>query len=76
MYIVAIAWLFVALVLTISQPNLVAAVLTFVFWGLVPLALLLWLVGTPARLRAKARRQHASPIRKDAPDSSDNAGRE
>lgn len=54
MYIVAIAWLFTSILLAISQPSLVAGLLTFCFWGLFPLALLLWLIGTPARMRSKA----------------------
>ncbi len=59
MYIIAIAWLFTAALLTLGQTSFVAAVLSFFFWGLMPLSLLLWLVGTPARLRRKAARQKA-----------------
>ncbi len=57
MYIIAIAWLFTAALMTLGQTSVVAGVLTFFFWGLAPLGLLLWLIGTPARLRSKARRQ-------------------
>lgn len=57
MYIVAIAWLFTALLLSIGQPSLIAALLTLLFWGILPLCLLLWLIGTPARLRRKAIEQ-------------------
>lgn len=60
MYIIAIAWLFTASLLSIGQSSVVAGVLTFLFWGLLPLCLLLWLIGTPARLRRKARRERAS----------------
>jgi hypothetical protein len=56
MYIVAIAWLYVALLMAATEPNLVAAVLSFVFYGILPLMLLLWLVGTPARRRRAAKR--------------------
>jgi len=57
MYIIAIAWLYVALLAAISDTTVVGGVLTFVFWGLAPLALFLWLVGTPARHRTAARRE-------------------
>ena len=59
MYIIAIAWLYVVLIAAISDTTVVGGVLTFVFWGLGPLALFLWLAGTPARRRASARREAA-----------------
>lgn len=54
MYIVAIAWLYVVLLIAAADTTVVGGVLTFVFYGLAPLSLLLWLVGTPARRRRKA----------------------
>jgi membrane protein implicated in regulation of membrane protease activity len=50
-YIVAIAWIYVALMMAITERSLVAGTMTFLFYGLLPLALLLWLVGTPRRRR-------------------------
>lgn len=61
MYIVVIAWLFVALIIAISQASLVASVLSFVFWGLVPLSLIVWLFGTSERRRRKAKQTNQSP---------------
>ncbi len=60
MYIVAIAWLYVTLLMAATEPSLVRGVLTFVFYGLGPLALLLWLMGGPRRRRDRARREQAS----------------
>jgi len=51
MYIVAIAWLYVVLMMAITERSVVAGVMTFLFYGLAPLALFLWLVGTPQRRR-------------------------
>lgn len=51
MYIIAIAWLYVALLAAISDTTVVGGVLTFVFLGLLPMSLFLWLFGTPARRR-------------------------
>jgi hypothetical protein len=51
MYVVAIAWLYVTLLMAATEPSLTAGVLTFGFYGLAPLALLLWLFGTPQRRR-------------------------
>ncbi|HLW05260.1 MAG TPA: hypothetical protein VKY38_06740 [Azoarcus sp.] len=57
MYMIAIGWMYVVLMASIANPNPVGGVLTFFFAGLGPLALFLWLFGTPARRRAKARRE-------------------
>lgn len=56
MYIVAIAWLYVALLATVAETTVIGAVLTFLFYGLAPLSLFLWLFGTPARRRRSAQR--------------------
>ncbi len=59
-YIVAIAWLYVTLLMAATEPSLVRGVLTFVFYGLGPLALLLWLMGGPRRRRDRGRRARGS----------------
>jgi hypothetical protein len=50
-YIVAIAWLYVVLMMSLTETSVVAGIATFVFYGLAPLSLFLWLVGTPQRRR-------------------------
>ena len=61
MYIVAIAWLYVTLMMavaeaTASNGTVLGAVITFVLYGLLPLGILLYIMGTPGRRRAiKAR---------------------
>jgi len=69
MYIIAIAWLYVALLAALSDTTVVGGVLTFVFWGLAPLALFLWLIGTPARRRDAARRGDEDTGTNDRADS-------
>ena len=58
MYIVAIAWLYVALMMSLAeatstQGSVLGAVITFIFYGIGPLALVMYLLGTPARRRAR-----------------------
>mgnify|MGYP000013396523 FL=1 len=53
MYIIAIAWLYVAFLMAVSETSLVAGIMTFVFYGLLPCALLLWILGAPQRKRNK-----------------------
>lgn len=54
MYIVAIGWLWVVLMMALTETSVTAGILSFLFYGLAPLALFLWLVGTPARRRRSA----------------------
>lgn len=49
MYIIAIGWLYVTVLMAFTETSLVAGTLTFLFYGLFPVALLLWLLGTPVR---------------------------
>lgn len=56
MYIIAIAWLYVTVLMALTETNITAGILTFLLYGLFPLALLLWLLGTPERRRRAAKR--------------------
>lgn len=55
MYIIAIGWLYVVLLMALTESSVVAGVLTVLVFGLAPLALFLWLFGTPERRRRKRR---------------------
>ncbi len=68
MYIVVIAWFYVVLLMAFTEASITAGVLTFVFMGLAPCALLVWLFGGPARNRAK-RLQKLQHMAEDARDS-------
>ncbi len=64
MYIVAIAWLYVVVLMVLAEGFAVGgswldAAMTFVLYGLVPGSIALYLVGTPSR-RAARRRAAAS----------------
>ncbi|AQV93696.1 hypothetical protein BJN34_07295 [Cupriavidus necator] len=59
MYIVAIGWLYVALMMAITEHNVVAGVATFLMYGLAPVALVLYIMGTPGRRRRKAEAERA-----------------
>jgi hypothetical protein len=54
MYVIAIGWLYVTLLMAATEANLTAGVLTFTLYGVAPLALFLWLFGTPQRRRNQA----------------------
>lgn len=57
MYIVAIAWLYVVVLMALTETSFIAGLVTLVFYGIAPLALFLWLMGTPERRRRQRSRQ-------------------
>lgn len=69
MYIVAIAWLYVALMMALTASSLAAGTLNFVFYGLAPCALFLWLAGTPQRRRNRLNQARAEQPRPADPDA-------
>ena len=72
MYLVAIAWSYVVLMMAVAeatspQGTLLGAFFTLLLYGALPLAVVLYLMGTPQRRRARrvAEAQAASAV---APD--------
>jgi hypothetical protein len=64
MYIVAIAWLYVVVLMSLAEGfaaggSWLGAAITFALYGLVPGSIALYLIGTPSR-RAARRRAEAS----------------
>ena len=58
MYIVAIAWVFVVLLMAAaeaasSQGTVLGALVTLLLYGALPLSIVLYLMGTPGRRRAR-----------------------
>ncbi len=64
MYLVAIAWMYVALMMavaeaTASNGTVLGAIVTFVLYGVVPISIVMYLLATPARNRARKARERA-----------------
>ncbi len=62
MYIVPIAWLYVAFMMAVAeatstQGTVLGAFFTFVLYGLMPIGLLLYFMGTPGRRRKRLARE-------------------
>lgn len=63
MYLVAITWLFIALLMalaeaTASNGSVLGAIVTFLLYGLGPVSIVLYVLGTPARkARLRLREQ-------------------
>ena len=63
LYIVAIGWIFVVVLMSVveataSNGSVLGAIFTFLLYGVIPLGLVLYLLGTP--LRAKQRQAQVS----------------
>lgn len=65
MYLIAIAWMYVVLMMAVAeamspQGTLLGALVTLLLYGVAPLALLLYILGTPLRRRRRAREEAAA----------------
>ena len=69
MYIVAIAWLYVTVLMALTETSVVAGILSLLFYGLLPISLLLWLFGGPGRRRHAARKAAQTSARDSASDA-------
>ena len=71
MYIVAIAWLYVTVMMAIAEGSssngtVLGAIITLVLYGLLPVGLVMYLMGTGARRRAiRAREASARAVDPD-----------
>lgn len=64
MYLVPIGWLYVTLMMALAeglapQGTWLGAAITFVFYGLLPTALLMYLLGAPGRRRLRKAQEAA-----------------
>lgn len=90
MYLVVIAWLYVSVMMAVAEasvPNgsILGAIITFLLYGLLPCAILIYIFGTPQRkrrLHAKRQKEQqewdAAQVKSasnTAPDSSSHAAR-
>ena len=65
MYLVAIAWLYVTLMMAVAEAmapggTVLGAIVTFMLYGLLPLSIVLYILATPARKRARRAREEAA----------------
>jgi hypothetical protein len=82
MYIVVIAWFYVAVLMAVAEATsstgtLLGALITFLLYGLLPIGIVMYVMGSPlrkkARLAAEAQAQTHSPT-SPTPESGQSAG--
>ena len=59
MYLVAIGWIYVVLMMSITEETIVAGVMTFLFYGLLPVGIILYLGDSPRRRRKRKMEEEA-----------------
>ncbi len=75
MYLIAIAWIYVVLLMAVAealstQGSVLGALITFVLYGVLPLSILLYVMGTPMRRRARLQAEQAAEPAAAVPDAS------
>jgi hypothetical protein len=61
MHIVAIGWMYVVLMMSLTEKSFVAGIMTFVFYGVVPVGIIWYLSGSGRRrFRARAAQRAAA----------------
>lgn len=73
MYLVVIGWMYVVglwavMEATASNGTVLGAIVTLVLWGLLPVGLMMYVMGTPTRRRARLRADAASATQPDEGD--------
>ena len=77
MYLVVIAWIYVALMMAVAEATnttgtLLGAVITFVLYGAAPVSLVVYLMGSPSRrrhIKAREAAERAAAIESEADSS-------
>jgi hypothetical protein len=77
MYLVAIAWMYVVVMMAVAeaispQGTVLGALITLVFYGLLPISIILYIMGTPSRRRARMKAEAEAEVQASAaaPDGS------
>ncbi|MGK6307777.1 hypothetical protein [Variovorax sp. DT-64] len=84
MHLVVIAWLYVTLMMAVAEATntngtVLGAVFTFLLYGLAPVALVVYLMGAPARrkaIRAREAAEREAAIQAGKPSAAPDAGGE
>ena len=64
MYLIAIAWIYVALMMAVAEATntngtIIGAIVTFVLYGVFPVSIVMYLLRTPVRNRARKAQERA-----------------
>jgi hypothetical protein len=75
MYLIVVGWMYVVVMMAVAEATaangtLLGAAITFMLYGVMPLAIVLYLVATPSRRAARKHAQESPPAGDAQPDLS------
>ena len=53
MYIIAIAWIYVVFMMAITETTVIAGIMTFLLYGVLPVSIIVYVMGTGVRKRKR-----------------------
>ena len=64
MHLIVVAWIYVVLMMSVAeaistQGSVLGAIITFLLYGVMPLAIVMYIMGTPGRKRARRAAESA-----------------
>ncbi len=65
MYIIAIGWLYVTFLIAVNESSVFLGIVSFVFYGLLPCGILLWMSASKVRRQRRAYREMLAQKAKD-----------
>lgn len=74
MWIVAIAWIYVVVLMAATEPTVVGGIMTFVFYCAVPLSILFYLTGAKRRRQRRRMAMGGQGQGRDKPGNKDAIG--
>lgn len=79
MYLVVIAWIYVVLLMSLAeafsaQGSWLGAIVTFMLYGVLPLSIVVYILGTPARKRALKAASAQPDVGSHAPGAAESDG--
>jgi hypothetical protein len=73
MHIAAVGWIYVVLMMAITEDSVVAGIMTFLFYGVLPVALIMYVAGTGNRKRRQAQEEAERRAQKISEEASTTA---
>jgi hypothetical protein len=71
MYIIAIGWLYVTVLVALNEPTVIYGIISFMFYGLLPSGILFWLAGRKVRRQRRRYQESLANQRADTGNRSD-----
>ncbi len=65
MLIVAVAWIYVVGLMSLTEPTIVAGIMTFLIYCVLPLSILFYITGSPGRKLRLAKEARAAQVARD-----------